>query len=126
MGALSRAVGIGGFVAVGIWLGAGPGSAESGAGPPAATSAVATPAGPPPAATPARLSTADAAALKADPDCQPEAVACAWSQCYPLTSKWTSYSGCIAGSCQVKDKACVMDLISDLYDPGRQRSRGAR
>jgi hypothetical protein len=109
-----------------VLLGAGPGSAQSGAGPPGATSTGSAPASTPSAATPARLSTADAAALKADPDCPSAAVACAWSQCYPLTSKWTSYSSCVAGSCQVKDKACVMDLIQDLYDPDRQRSRGAR
>ena len=80
----------------------------------------------PSAPTPARLSTADAAALKADPNCQPAAVACAWSQCYPLNSKWTSYSSCLADSCQMKERACVMDLIQDLYDPIRERSRGVR
>ena len=126
MGAPSRAVRIGGLVAVCVWLGAGPGSAQSGAGPPATAPAAESSAATPAAPTPARLSAADAAALKADPDCQPAAVACAWSQCYPLTSKWSSYSSCIAGSCQMKDKACVMDLIQDLYDPDRQRSRGAR
>ena len=89
-------------------------------------SAEASGAQPAPTARPASLSGADAAALKADPDCQPAAVACAWSQCYTLTSKWTSYTGCVAGACQVKDKACVMDLIQDLYDPDRQRSRGTR
>jgi hypothetical protein len=124
MRAPSRAVRIGGLIAVCLWLGAGPGSAQSTIDAPAtnATSSTA----PPVAATPAHLSVADAAALKADPDCQPAAVACAWSQCYPLTSKWTSYSSCVAGSCQVKEKACVLNLLQDLYDPDRERSRGAR
>jgi hypothetical protein len=131
MGALSRAVRIGGVIAVCVLLGTGQGSAQNGAGAPApggATGATgATSASQPgPAATPASLSAADAAALKADPGCQPAAVACAWSHCYPLGSKWTSYSGCIADSCQVKDKACVMDLIQDLYDPDRERHRGLR
>src|SRR4029077_1569625 len=100
--------------------------AQSGVDAPAAdaTNAASTTAQPAP--TPARLSVADAAALKADPNCQPAAVACAWSQCYPLTSKWTGYSSCIAGACQTKEKACVMDLIQDLYDPRRGRTRGAR
>jgi hypothetical protein len=125
MRAPSRAVPIGGLIAVCLWLGAGPGSAQSTVEAPATNATSTTPA-PPVAATPARLSVADAAALKADPDCQPAAVACAWSQCYPLTSKWTSYSSCIAGSCQMKEKACVLDLLQDLYDPDRERSRGAR
>jgi hypothetical protein len=125
MGAPSRPILIGGLIAVCLWLGAGPGAAQGGGDAPAAnsTSAASTTQ---PAPTPARLSAADAAALKADPNCQPAAVACAWSQCYPLTAKWTGYSSCIAGACQMKEKACVMDLIQDLYDPVRERSKGAR
>jgi hypothetical protein len=126
MGAPSRAVRIGGLIVVCILIGGSPGSAQTGASTPAPASAASTPAPAGDAATPAHLTAADAAALKADPNCQPAAVACTWSQCYPLTSKWTSYSSCIAGSCQVKEKACVMDLIQDLYDPDRERSRGAR
>lgn len=124
MRAPSRPVRIGGLIAACLWLGAGPGSAQNTAEAPATSAASAV--APSAAATPARLSVADAAALKADPDCQPATVACAWSQCYPLTSKWTSYSSCLAGSCQMKERACVQDLLQDLYDPDRQRSRGAR
>jgi hypothetical protein len=69
---------------------------------------------------------ADAAAAKADPNCQPTAVACTWAHCYPLDPKFTSYSACIADNCQMKDKECVMDLISDLYDPVRERNKGTR
>jgi hypothetical protein len=126
MGAPSRPILVGGLIAVCLWLGAGPGSAQSGVDAPVANATSAASSTSQPAPTPARLSSADAAALKADPNCQPAAVACAWSQCYPLSSKWTSYSGCIAGACQMTERACSMDLISDLYDPVRERSRGAR
>jgi hypothetical protein len=126
MGAPSRPIHIGGLIAVCLWLGADSGSAQSGVDAPAANATNAASTTAQPAPTPARLSLTDAAALKADPNCQPAAVACAWSQCYPLSSKWTGYSSCLADSCQMKEKACVMDLISDLYDPVRERSRGAR
>ena len=122
MRAPSRPILVGGLIAACLWLGAGPGSAQSGADAPAANGAATTQ----PAPTPARLSAADTAALKADPNCQPAVVACAWSQCYPLNSKWTSYSSCLADSCQMTERACVMDLLQDLYDPVRERSRGAR
>jgi hypothetical protein len=141
MGAPSRVVRIGGLMAICLLVGGSPGSAQTGAATPttsatptAATTTAATTTGATAATTPgdqaaptpAHLTAADAAALKADPNCQPAAVACTWSQCYPLASKWSSYSSCIAGSCQVKEKACVMDLIQDLYDPERERSKGAR
>jgi hypothetical protein len=111
-----------------LLVGGSPGSAQTGAAGPAAgpaTAAAASP-GDQSAQTPAHLTAADTAALKADPDCQPAAVACSWSQCYPLSSKYSSYTACIGGSCQVKDKTCVMELIQDLYDPDRQRSKGTR
>jgi hypothetical protein len=126
MGAPSGPIRIGGLIAVCLWLGAGPGSAQSGIDAPATNATNAASTTTQPAPTPARLSVADAAALKADPNCQPAAVACAWSQCYPLNSKWTSYSKCLEGSCQMTERACVMDLLDDLYDPVRERSRGAR
>jgi hypothetical protein len=126
MGAPSRPIRVGGLIAACLWLGAGQGSAQTGVGAPAANSTGPASTTTQPAATPARLSVADAAALKADPNCQPAAVACAWSQCYPLSSKWTSYSKCLEGSCQMTERTCVMDLLDDLYDPVRERSRGAR
>lgn len=113
------AVWFGGLVALCVLAGSGSGAAQGNTGPPA-TPAVA------PAAPAAASSVADAAAAKADPNCQPTAVACTWAHCYPLDPKFTSYSACIADNCQMKDKECVMDLISDLYDPVRERNKGTR
>lgn len=88
-------------------------------------------ASPPPAAAAAPaapLSEADQAALKADPDCKPAEVACAWTSCYPLADKWNgSNSACLVASCKItKGSACMPDLISDLNDPDRQANKGTK
>jgi hypothetical protein len=102
-----------------VLAGSGSGSAQGDTGPPPTPPATAPPA-------PAAPSVADIAATKADPNCQPAAVECTWAHCYPLDPKFTSYSACIATNCQMKDKECVMDLISDLYDPDREKNKGTR
>ena len=117
-----RAVWAGGIFALCLAFGPGSGAAQ-GAGPASPPPPVSLP----PPATTAPMSQADEAALKADPDCKPADVACAWSACYPLADKWNgSNSACLADSCKMKDKACVQDLVSDLYDPDRQASKGTR
>jgi hypothetical protein len=67
---------------------------------------------------------ADPAALKADPNCKAPDVACAWSHCNPLASKWQSYRACITDSCHVQQESCISDLIIDLNDPDRQKAVG--
>ena len=118
-----KAVWLGGIVTLYLALGATAAMAQSAA--PAASPAPAAAAAP---AVEAPLSDADKAALKADPDCKPADVACAWTSCYPLADKYNgSNSACLVASCKItKLSACMPDLISDLNDPDRQASKGTK
>ena len=122
MRASLKAACFGGLVALlaTIELDAGSATGEAASQPEAAAQA------PPSAAPPpsAPLSTTDAAATKADPDCQAADVACAWSHCNPLGHQWQSYHACIVDSCHVEARSCIGDLIMDLNDPGRQKTAG--
>jgi hypothetical protein len=118
-----KAAWLGGIITLSLALGPSAGVAQSAA--PAASPA---PAAAAPAAPAAPLSDADQAALKADPDCKPADVACAWTSCYPLADKYNgSNSACLVASCKIaKGSACMPDLISDLNDPDRQASKGTK
>jgi hypothetical protein len=117
-----KAAWLGGIVTLCLVLDPSAGMAQSAA--PAASPAPAA-AAPAPAAP---LSDADQAALKADPDCKPADVACAWTSCYPLADKYNgSNSACLVASCKItKGSACMPDLISDLNDPDRQANKGTK
>jgi hypothetical protein len=122
MRASLQAAGIGGFVALLAILGLDVVSAPGGAvAQPEAAVQAPPAAAPPPSAPP---SATDAAAAKADPDCQAADVACAWSHCNPLGRQWQSYHACIVASCHVEARSCVADLIMDLNDPNRQKTGG--
>jgi hypothetical protein len=124
MRASLKVAGIGGLVALLGFLGSDAGSQPGGAGgQPQTVASAAAPAAPVPSAP---LSVADAAAAKADPDCQAADVACAWDHCNPLGKQWASYHACIADSCKVADRVCMGDLIMDLNDPARQKTGGRR
>jgi hypothetical protein len=122
MRASLQSVCLGGLVALLAILGPDLGSAPGGAGAQPQTAAQA----PTPTAAPASapLSAADAAAAKADPDCQAADVACAWSHCNPLGRQWQSYHSCIVDSCHIEARSCMGDLIMDLNDPARQKTGG--
>ena len=124
MRASLQAVCIGGLVALLALLGPDAGSAPGGAGAQPDTAVQAPTTAPPPPSPP--LSAADAAAAKADPDCQAADVACAWSHCNPLGRQWQSYHACIVDSCHVQERSCMGDLILDLNDPARQKTGGLR
>jgi hypothetical protein len=114
MGVSLKAAGIGGVVVLCVALGAVSGSAQTSGGGAAA--------GPPPTAL-AASSPGAAADAKADPNCPLPDVDCAWKQCYPLADKWKSYTACLSTACHVKQQTCIQDLIQDLYDPDREKSR---
>src|ERR1700712_5091503 len=101
-----KAVWLGGVITLSLALGPSTGMAQSAAPPASPAPAAAAP------APEAPLSEADQAALKADPDCKPADVACAWTSCYPLADKYNgSNSACLVASCKItKGSACMPDL----------------